>query len=154
VIAYQLICTDGHEFEGWFKNSAAYDCQADAGDLACPVCGDPKIAKAIMAPSVKTSVTKAKGNDVIEVPAPKPPESPNPAQDPQKVRQFIAGYRKFIEENAEYVGRRFPEEARKIHYGETEERHIYGESTVGEAKELIEEGIDVAPMPPDPADLN
>jgi hypothetical protein len=122
--------------------------------LACPVCGDAKIAKAIMAPSVKTSVTKAKGNDVIEVPAPKPPGSPNSAQDAQKVRQFIAGYRKFIEENAEYVGRRFPEEARKIHYGETEERHIYGESTFGEAKELIEEGIDVAPMPPDPADLN
>jgi hypothetical protein len=154
VIAYQLICTDGHEFEGWFKDSAAYDCQADAGDLACPVCGDAKIAKAIMAPSVKTSVTKAKGNGVIEVPSPKSPKSQNPAQDPQKVRQFLAGFRKFIEENAEYVGRRFPEEARKIHYGETEERHIYGESTIGEAKELIEEGINVAPVPPDPADLN
>jgi len=146
VIVYQLICTDGHEFEGWFKDSAAYDCQAGAGDLACPVCGDAKIAKAIMAPSVKTS----EGKNAIEVPGSKPPE----AQDPQKVRQFIAGFRKFIEENAEYVGRRFPEEARKIHYGETEGRHIYGESTIGEAKELIEEGIDVAPMPPDPSDLN
>ena len=86
----------------------------------------------------------------------KPDATPAPsnAPDPQKLRQFMAGYRKFIEENADYVGPRFPEEARKIHYGETEERHIYGESTVAEAKELIEEGIEIAPVPPDPGDLN
>jgi hypothetical protein len=76
------------------------------------------------------------------------------AADSQKLRQFMAGYRKFVEENADYVGPKFPEEARKIHYGEAEERHIYGESTIGEARELIEEGIAIAPVPPDPGDLN
>jgi len=147
VIAYQLICAREHEFEGWFKNSAAYDSQAATGDLMCPLCGDHRISKAIMAPSVKTSVTKAKGREVVDASAPKP-------QPPQKVQQFFSGLRKFIEENSEYVGRKFPEEARKIHYGETEQRHIHGESTIAEAKELIEEGIDVAPMPPDPNELN
>ena len=65
------------------------------------------------------------------------------------MRQFVTGLRKYVEENAEYVGRKFPEEARKIHYGETEERPIYGEASIEEAKELIEEGVDVAPLPPD-----
>jgi hypothetical protein len=108
------------------------------------MCGDAQVRKAIMAPAVKASVTKAKGR--VETP---------PAQaENQQVHQFVSGFRKFVEDNAEYVGRRFPEEARKIHYGESDERHIYGESTVKEAWELIEEGIDVAPMPPDPDDLN
>ena len=147
MIRYNLTCTDGHEFEGWFKNGAAYDEQANAGALTCPICGDARITKAIMAPAVRMSVTKAKGRALPET-------KPQPSPDKQKVHQFVAGFRKFIEENAEYVGKRFPEEARKIHYGETEERHIYGESTLAQAKELIEEGIDVAPMPPDPDDLN
>ena len=145
MIAYQLACARGHEFEGWFSNSAAFESQESRGELACPMCGDTHVKKSIMAPSVKASVTKAKGKT----------EAPTlNAPDPQKVRQFMAGYRKFIEENADYVGPKFPEEARKIHYGEAEERHIYGESTVKEARELIEEGIDVAPMPPDPGELN
>jgi hypothetical protein len=141
LITYNLICADGHEFEGWFKDSAAFDAQAKQGALLCPFCGDADVKKAIMAPAVKTSVTKAKGRQDV-------------APDPQKLRQFMAGYRKFVEENAEYVGPQFPEEARKIHYGEKEERHIYGESTLSEARELIEEGIQIAPVPPDPADLN
>ena len=143
MIAYSLICKDGHEFEGWFASSGAYDRQQEAGDLSCPICGEPDVAKAIMAPAVKTSVTKSKGRSAAA-----------PAPDQQKLRQFVAGFRKFVEENADYVGTKFPEEARKIHYGETEPRHIYGESTLGQAKELIEEGIEIAPMPPDPDDLN
>ena len=146
MITYNLACTKGHEFEGWFKDSAAYDVQEAGGTLACPVCGDTQVKKAIMAPSVMTSVTKAKGATT--------PASPSPPVDGQKLRQFVAGYRKFIQENADYVGPRFPEEARKIHYGETEERHIYGESSIAEARELIEEGIEIAPVPPDPGDLN
>lgn len=142
MINYSLACAKGHEFEGWFRDAAAYDFQEAGGVLACPTCGDAHVKKAIMAPSVKTSVTKAKGH----VPA--------PAADEKKLRQFVAGYRKFIQENADYVGPRFPEEARKIHYGETEERHIYGESSIAEARELIEEGIEIAPVPPDPGDLN
>jgi hypothetical protein len=146
LIAYSLVCKDGHEFEGWFLNSEAYAAQAKAGDVVCPVCGDDSVTKGIMAPAVKTSVTKAKGRST---PAP----SVNAAEQ-QKLRQFVAGFRKYVEENADYVGPKFPEEARKIHYGETEARHIYGESTVREAQELIEEGIEVAPLPPDPNDLN
>jgi hypothetical protein len=147
VIAYRLACAKGHEFEGWFGSSAAFDAQEAQRALACPMCGDAHISKAIMSPSVMTSVTKAKGKTEVAAP---PPNGP----DLQKLRQFMAGYRKFIEENADYVGPKFPEEARKIHYGETEERHIYGESTVREARELIEEGIEVAPMPPDPGEMN
>jgi hypothetical protein len=142
VISYSLACARGHQFEGWFQNSAAYDEQEANGDLCCPACGDASVRKAIMAPSVKTSTTKAKGRDEI-----------TPA-DAKALRQYATGVRKFVEQNAEYVGPRFAEEARKIHYGESEQKHIYGESTLAEAKELIAEGIDVAPLPPDPDDLN
>ena len=145
MIAYNLICKDGHEFEGWFASSKAYEAQEEAGVLECPVCGDAHVSKAIMAPAVKTSVTKAKGRS-------EPPPQGTPNQ--QQVRQFMAGFRKFVEENADYVGRQFPEEARKIHYGETESRHIYGESTLQEAREMIEEGLEIAPLPADPSDLN
>jgi hypothetical protein len=145
VIAYNLVCKDGHEFEGWFADSRSYDAQEKAGDLVCPICGDAHVAKAIMAPAVKTSVTKAKGRSE---------PAPRAAASHQQVRQFMAGFRKYVEENADYVGRQFPEEARKIHYGETDSRHIYGESTLQEARELIEEGIEVAPLPTDPDDLN
>jgi hypothetical protein len=146
VITYNLACAEGHEFEGWFKDCATYDAQEAAGALSCPVCGETRIRRAIMAPAIRTSVTKAKGR---RAPAPTPP-----APDAQTLHQFVSGFRKFIEKHAEYVGPRFPEEARKIHYGETDQRHIYGESTLAEARELIEEGIDVAPMPPDPDDLH
>jgi hypothetical protein len=144
VIAYSLTCKAGHEFEGWFANSSAYTHQAQSGDLVCPVCGDSSVTKAVMAPAVMTSVTKAKGRTVAK----------SEPEQRQQLRQFVAGFRKFVEENADYVGPRFPEEARKIHYGESEARHIYGESTLGQAKELIDEGIEIAPMPPDPNELN
>ena len=143
MIAYSLACAHGHEFEGWFQNSAAYELQEAQHNLACPVCGDARIKKAVMAPSVMASATKAKGRTDIA-----------PADAAQKQQQFVSGLRKFVEANAEYVGPRFPEEARKIHYGETDKRHIYGETTLSEAKELVEEGIDIAPLPPDPDDLN
>ena len=141
MIVYNLICSAGHTFEGWFRDSASFDAQATEGALVCPECGDREVCKAIMAPAVKNSITKAKGRSEI-------------APNPRKVRQFLAGYRKFVEQNADYVGPRFPEEARKIHYGEAEERHIYGEATPGEAKELLEEGIEILPLPAEPSDLN
>lgn len=133
MIVYSLACGKGHAFEGWFKDSAAFDAQAADGKLVCPMCNSRKVVKAPMAPAV--SGTKSKG-------APSPGEL-------AKMRQFMTGLRKYVEENAENVGTKFPEEARKIHYGETEERPIYGEATLKEAKELIEEGVDVAPLPPD-----
>jgi hypothetical protein len=145
MIAYTIACAEGHEFEGWFRNSDAYDEQLSSGALLCPLCGSANVKKAIMAPAVKASATKAKGKS-------RPPREVK--ADAKTVGQYATGFRKFIEQNADYVGRRFPEEARKIHYGEAEERHIYGESTLKEAHDLIEEGVQIAPLPPDPDELN
>ena len=139
MIVYNLKCSNSHEFEGWFKNSSAFAEQAEHGKLACPLCDSRKIAKAPMAPAV--AGTK-RGTE------------PGAPHELRRMRQFMTGLRKYVQENAEYVGPKFPEEARKIHYGETEERPIYGESSLKEAKELVEEGIDVAPLPPDLNDAN
>jgi hypothetical protein len=137
VIVYNLRCKNSHEFEGWFKDSAAFDAQAKSGNVACPVCDTRKVTKAIMAPAV----AGAKKSQV----------TPSEAK---KMRQFMTGLRKYVQENADYVGPKFAEEARKIHYGEVEDRHIYGEATIKEAQELVEEGVDVAPLPPDLEEIN
>ncbi len=131
MIVYNLRCRNAHEFEGWFKDSAAFDAQAKGGKVTCPVCDSRKVDKAIMAPAV----AGAKKSAVTETEA-------------RQMRQFMTGLRKYVEDNADYVGPHFAEEARKIHYGETEHRHIYGEATIEEAKELVDEGVDVAPLPP------
>ena len=141
MIVYSLNCSNGHAFEGWFKDSAAYDAQAVDGKLVCPVCNSHKIEKAPMAPSLPSAVGERKSTATTP-------------DEVRKMRQFVTGLRKYVEENADYVGPRFPEEARKIHYGETEDRHIYGEASPEEARELIEEGVDVAPLPPDLSDAN
>jgi hypothetical protein len=132
VIAFNLKCEHSHEFEGWFQSSGAFDEQARSGKLVCPMCGSRRVDKGIMAPAV--AGTK---------------KSTLAAEEVRKMRQFMTGMRKYIKDNAEYVGPKFPEEARKIHYGETDERQIYGEASVEEAKALIEEGVEVAPLPPD-----
>jgi len=132
MIVYSLACDKRHNFEGWFASSAAYDEQAATGKLVCPVCDSRKVDKAPMAPSVsgtKKTVLKA--------------------EQLKQMRQFMTGMRKYVQENADYVGKEFAEEARKIHYGESEERHIYGEASLAEAKDLVEEGIDIAALPPD-----
>lgn len=139
MIAYNLRCDSGHEFEAWFRDSAAFDEQAAAGHLSCPRCGSARVEKAIMAPAIAGT---GKGRETPPVP------------DARQMRQFMTGLRKYVQQNADYVGPAFAEEARKIHYGETPERHIYGEATAGEARELVEEGIDVAPLPPDPESAN
>ncbi len=134
MIAYSLRCHKGHEFEGWFRDSAAFDSQSSSGHLSCPSCKSVRIEKAIMAPAVSgTKKTPARAK----------------AADARQLRQFATGLRKYVQDNADYVGPNFAEEARKIHYGETPERNIYGEATPREAKELVEEGVDVAPLPPD-----
>jgi hypothetical protein len=138
VIVYSLHCSKGHAFEGWFRDSVAFDVQSADGKLLCPVCNSKKIEKAPMAPALTSSVGERKS-------AP---------DELRKARQFVTGLRKYVEANAEFVGPKFPEEARKIHYGEAEERHIYGEATIEEARELIEEGVDVAPLPPDLSEAN
>jgi hypothetical protein len=133
VIAYSLRCHKGHEFEGWFRDSAAFDSQSVGGHLSCPSCKSVRVEKAVMAPAVSgTKKTAARK-----------------ASEAKAMRQFATGLRKYVQENADYVGPNFAEEARKIHYGETPDRHIYGEATPKQAQELVEEGVDVAPLPPD-----
>ena len=138
MIVYSLRCKNGHEFEGWFRDSAAFDMQAEEGKLSCPTCNSRRVEKAIMAPAVAASDRKPALTD----------------PDARKMRQFMTGLRKYVQDNADYVGPNFAEEARKIHYGEVEHRHIYGEASLEEARELVEEGVDVAPLPPDPDGAN
>jgi hypothetical protein len=136
VIRYALVCPDEHAFEGWFRSSGDFDQQAEAGLLACPVCAAPEIRKAIMAPAVATAEKREER-----------------AQRLRQARQYFTQVRKHVEETADYVGDRFPDEARAIHYGDAEERQIYGESSLQDAMDLIEEGIKVLPLPPkDPFD--
>jgi hypothetical protein len=137
VISYSLRCRNGHEFEGWFRDSKAFDEQACSGKLSCPHCHTLKVEKAIMAPAIAGTKKSRKA-----------------AAEAKQRRQFMTGLRKYVQENADYVGPKFAEEARKIHYGESQERHIYGEATSQEAQELVEEGVDVAPLPPDPEAAN
>jgi hypothetical protein len=132
MIVYSLKCQNSHAFEGWFASSAAFDEQAATDKLVCPVCNTHKVTKAPMAPAVSGA-------------------KKNPLNDGElkKMRQFVSGMRKYVKENADYVGKDFPEEARKIHYGETEARQIYGEATLEEAADLVEEGVEIATLPPD-----
>ena len=157
MIVYSLHCQNGHAFDGWFAGRAAFDEQAASGRLSCPLCESRDISKAPMAPALPSSVGERK-----QFAASAPVESAAPVAMPKqqipdelrKMRQFMTGMRKYIQDNADYVGPRFPEEARKIHYGETEDRHIYGEASLEEAVDLAEEGIDVAPLPPDLSEAN
>jgi hypothetical protein len=132
MIRYQLRCPEDHEFEGWFRSSEEYDAQSRKGLLECPACGSDQVSKAIMAPAVATAEAKE-----------------DRAQRMKKMRQFFTQVRKHVETNAEYVGEKFPDEARAIHYGDAEERQIYGEASLTDAKELIDEGIAVMPLPPE-----
>jgi hypothetical protein len=128
MILFDLRCKDGHAFEAWFRDSAAYDDQVAAGDLACPVCGSAEVTKALMAPAVNS----------------------RPKIDGAQAAEAMRLWRKVqnhIEKNFDHVGPRFAEEARKIHHGEAEKRSIYGEATKTEAKELRDEGIEVSQMP-------
>jgi hypothetical protein len=129
MIKYQLRCAGGHGFEGWFSSMADYDRQAEAASIACPCCASTAVSKAIMAPAVAT------GRD-------------DRAERLRAVMADAAGRaRAYVERHFDYVGEKFPEEARAIHYGEKEERRIYGEASGAEVKALLEEGVRVAPLP-------
>jgi hypothetical protein len=147
MIRYDLICKNGHAFDGWFANSAAYDVQARDRLLACPLCGSGEVDKQLMTPGLP-----AKSNRKSEV---KQPVFTGPADPRQKMLMtMMRELRKSVEANAEYVGDKFAEEARKIHYEEAEKRGIYGEATVEDAHALVEEGIEVHPLPKLPEDGN
>lgn len=135
MIKYSVKCKNDHQFDGWFKDSATFDKQAKAKQIECPSCGDTKVSKAPMAPRIsKSSGTQEKLTSRADEVA-------------QELAEAASKIREHVEENCDYVGTEFAEEARKIHYGEADERGIYGEATINEAKELDDEGIEVLPIP-------
>lgn len=137
MIRYALTCNRDHEFDGWFASSETFDAQAASGDVLCPHCGSADVRKALMAPSLGKGTKKGS----------KPAETSSPAEIAQKMSVMMLALKKHVEENCDYVGDKFAEEARRIHYGETAQRDIYGEATLADARDLIEEGVEVAPLP-------
>ena len=130
MIKYSLRCSDGHNFEAWFSSSKAYEDQTQDSLVLCPLCDSREIKKNIMSPNVGKKGNKSNTNN-----------------DVKKIEVMMNKVRKHVEKNYEYVGKKFPEEARAMHYEEKESKDIYGESSIEEAKELIEEGIDIHPIP-------
>jgi hypothetical protein len=164
MIRYALNCDNGHGFESWFPSSAAYDSQAKRRLVSCPQCGSVKVQKAIMAPQI----ARKKGRDraaepvAAETPAATPTSEAAPettatpllmAQE-RELRAKLKQLRDHITATADNVGPDFPNEARKMHYGESKHRPIYGEASPEDARALIEEGIEVAPLPVLPGDRN
>ncbi|HMK70364.1 MAG TPA: DUF1178 family protein [Xanthobacteraceae bacterium] len=163
MIRYALNCEQGHVFESWFQNSAAFEKQAKRALVTCPICGSAKVEKAIMAPrlaraEVPGSVPPPPPVAPAVVPAPSPAlgKAPVAIMSPheRELRKKLKELRDHITKNADYVGPRFPEQARKIHYGETAHRSIYGEASPDEARELYEEGIEFHPLPILPDEFN
>ena len=155
MILYRLRCSNGHEFESWFKDSRTYERQEKKSLIGCAVCGDSKVARAIMSPRIGK-----KGNAAVEVEAPPAPSVPTAGQQqaqeqmaalarhmPKELREALMKVRIEVEKNCEHVGDKFAEEARKIHYGESSKRGIYGETSDEEAEALAEEGIEFGRLP-------
>jgi hypothetical protein len=153
MILYRLRCSKGHEFESWFKDSKTYERQEKKSLVGCAVCGDAKVARAIMAPRIGK-----KGKAEVEAPVPVPAPAPAPSLEqkqmaalarkmPKELRDALLKVRAEVEKNCEHVGDRFADEARKIHYGESDKRGIYGETSDEEAEALAEEGIEFGRLP-------
>jgi hypothetical protein len=164
MIRYSLRCERDHTFESWFQDSAAYNSQVRRKLVSCPVCGSVRIEKAIMAPRIASK----KGRAEPAAPAPTPaaptqtPSTPAPASastplmmaQERELRAKLKQLRDHIVNNADNVGDRFANEARKMHYGDIEHRPIYGEASPDEARALIDEGVEVSPLPVLPEDRN
>lgn len=155
MIRYTLACDKGHQFESWFADSAAYDKQAKRKLVTCPHCGSAKVDKTIMAPQISTSKKRAKA----QAPAPSPAPAENTpvamiSPQEQEFRSKLKELREHLTKNSDNVGTKFPDEARKMHYGEIEHRSIYGEATPKDAKEMLDEGIEFHPLPTLPEERN
>ena len=156
MIRYTLRCDRGHAFESWFQTSSAYDSQVKRKLVTCPACGSAKVEKAIMAPQI---VSKKARDSAVPAPA-SPADVTIPSSTPlmmaqeRELRAKLRELRDHIVKNADNVGERFPNEARKMHYGDIEHRPIYGEASPDEARSLIEEGVEVSPLPVLPDDRN
>lgn len=141
MIRFSLHCEHAHEFEGWFRSNDDFDTQKKRGFVECPACGSSKVEKALMAPAVSTSRRQEKMALAM-------------GEQQRRAMAELKTLSQKMRENADYVGDKFAEEARKIHFGETEARGIYGEATVEEAKGLIEDGVDFMPIPVFPEEQN
>jgi hypothetical protein len=153
MIHYQLRCKKGHEFDGWFKDSAAFDAQAGRGLVECPACGAVDVTRAMMAPAVAKRAAEPP-RSTASAPEPSVPAPPAPMRAegvagpvPDQVRAALQRLRAEIEARCDHVGDRFTEEALRIHRGETEPRAIYGDATQDQAEQLAEEGVSFARIP-------
>lgn len=142
MIRYELSCDNGHIFEGWFGSADDFDRQQKMALVSCPTCGSAHVAKRLMAPSVSTARRKQQPQDLAV--------QTGQREMMTKLREIVST----IRANSEDVGERFPEEARKIHYGEAEQRGLVGRATAEEVRDLLEEGVEVAPLPVLPDDTN
>lgn len=138
MIRYALRCSDGHDFESWFRDSAAYDTLYKAGQISCTTCGSTTVEKTIMAPAVSGSrgARQSTPNEASPLSTPATPE-----------QAALSKFREHLEKNSDYVGGEFAAEARKIHQGDADARSIWGEATPADAKKLHEDGVPVAPLP-------
>ena len=159
MIRYSLHCDHGHTFESWFQSSSAYESQEKRKLVSCPSCGSTKVERAIMAPQIVSK--KGREVAVSEPAAPAAPSemtttesTPLLMSQERELRAKLKELRDHITKNADNVGERFPNEARKMHYGDIEHRPIYGEASPDEARALIDEGVEVSPLPVLPDDRN
>lgn len=151
MIHYTLLCDKEHVFEGWFRSSDDFDTQVADGLVACPVCGSTAVTRALMAPSVQSGRAREEREDGAKRQT-RTMMMPDPTQ--KMMLEALREIRQKVTENATYVGDRFAEEARKMHYGEVEHHGIWGEATTEEAASLSEEGIEFQPLPGLPEDRN
>ncbi|GEP09093.1 DUF1178 family protein [Methylobacterium gnaphalii] len=155
MIRYTLACDSGHSFESWFPSGSAYDEQAERGLVSCPFCDSRKVSKALMAPAIARRDRERTGLPApVESGADTPPAAsaetavPMIAEAEKRLRALLRAVREEVTRTADNVGERFPDEARAMHYGDAPTRAIYGEASLEEARALIDEGIEVAPLPP------
>jgi hypothetical protein len=160
MIRYSLLCDNAHEFESWFANSGAFDEQSERGLVACPFCDSAHVTKAIMSPRVARTdrALVLPAPEATTSDAPKPPEEKRPValfdEKHAALRNMMRELHGKIMETTVDVGSRFPEEARRIHDGETPEQPIRGQATAEEAKALLDEGIGILPIPTLPDERN
>lgn len=154
MIRYALTCDNDHRFESWFRNSEAFDTLSSSSNVSCPHCGSTAVSKALMAPSVGKEVVQHRQPTVTPAQGPaemQPGEAPANSQavmaQAEQLRRMLQAMRRKVEESCDYVGGEFAEEARRIHYGESEQRGIYGETSKEEAEALADEGIDFGRIP-------
>lgn len=154
MIRYSLRCENGHTFESWFQNSDAFASQHKRKLVSCPACDSIKVEKAIMAPQLSRKSNSRAQPDAAPIPADQQPMPLAMAPQERELMAKLREIRDHVTKTAENVGEKFPDEARKMHYGDIDHRPIFGEATSDEAQSLIEEGIDVLPLPVLPDDRN